>query len=261
MQDEVTHANKIAWESKAYEAWLRAYGTPTELAYKLTEDPRHPLRYWLKYIGEPSGKRVLNLLGSHGKKATCLAILGADVTIVDLSKENQLYATQVAAASGVTLDYICADVLHIPDEQRLGEFDIVLMEFGILHYFTDLHSIFSVVRRRLREQGRFLLTDYHPFGGGWMGGQRFKESTGGYFDSAIEEVDVAFAQLLPEEERSTLPKIQGRKWTVGEILTKIAAQGLIIRAFEEIPNQDPKYPEFYTLVADKIDVSLPPLKA
>ena len=72
------------------------------------------------------------------------------VNVVDISEENRLYAMQVAAATGVSIDYICSDVLNIPNEETLGEFDIVLMEFGVLHYFTDLNSIFTVVRRRLR---------------------------------------------------------------------------------------------------------------
>src|SRR5690606_23410 len=85
------------------------------------------------------------------------------VNVVDISEENRLYAMQVAAATGVNIDYICSDVLNIPNEETLGEFDIVLMEFGVLHYFTDLNSIFTVVRRRLGENGRFILTDFHPF--------------------------------------------------------------------------------------------------
>lgn len=260
MQDEVTRANKIAWESGAYKAWVHAYGTPKELAERLKMDPQHPLRYWLKYIGNPTQKRVLNLFGSHGKKAISLAILGADVTVVDISEENCRYASDVADAAGVKLDYICADVLQIPNENRLGDFDIVLMEFGILHYFTDLNPVFSLVYRRLRAQGRLLLTDYHPFARGWMGAERLTEPTGDYFDDTVHEVEVAFAQLLPEADRSGVRTVRGRNWTVGGIVTAIAERGLFIRTFEEIPNQDPRYPEFYTVVADKIDTSLPPLK-
>jgi ubiquinone/menaquinone biosynthesis C-methylase UbiE len=52
---------------------------------------------------------------------------------------------------------------NIPNENELRNFDIVLMEFGILHYFSDLNSIFSVVFRMLKQNGRFILTDFHPF--------------------------------------------------------------------------------------------------
>lgn len=253
-------ANKFAWETKAYKAWIGQYGTPDELAVQLKRDHRHHLRYWLKYMGDPAGKRVINLLGSHGRKAISLALLGADVTVVDISEENRKYAIQTAAAAGVELEYICADVLHIPNEEKLGEYDIVLMEFGILHYFADLSSIFAVVRRKLRGNGRFILTDFHPFARAWTNTSNLKEPNGHYFDERFKEGEVAFAKLLPENERSGLGKVLVRSWTVGEIITAIGAAGLFIRTFEEMPSPaDPRFPEFYTLVADKMDIELLPL--
>ncbi|MCU6707919.1 methyltransferase domain-containing protein [Paenibacillus sp. J5C_2022] len=260
MQEKLAIANKVAWETKAYQAWVQTYGTPDELASKLRLEHKHHLRYWLKYIGDPTGKRVINLLGSHGRKAISLALLGADVTVVDISEENRMYAIQTAAAVGVELNYICSDVLNIPNEETLGEYDIVLMEFGILHYFTDLNSIFSLVRRRLEKNGRLILTDFHPFARSWMNTNNLKQPTGNYFDGNVRKGEVAFAKLLPEEERSELGKVLVRSWTVGDIVTAIGTAGLFIRTFEEIPcSTDPRFPEFYTLIADKMDIELSPL--
>lgn len=260
MQERLVKANKIAWETKAYDAWIRQYGTPVELAKTLRQTGAYNLRYWLKYIGDPAGKRVLNLLGSHGRKAIALALQGAEVTVVDLSAENQRYALEVAAAAGVPLDYICSDALSIPNEEQLGQFDFVLMEFGVLHYFSDLHAIFDVVRRRLRTNGRFLLTDFHPFARAWATSSNLTKPSGNYFEKGIKECDVAFAKLLPEEEREGLGKVLACSWTVGDILSAAGAAGLFIRAFEEIPSsQSPNVPEFYTLAADKIDTALAPL--
>ncbi|AIQ48687.1 hypothetical protein R70723_24345 [Paenibacillus sp. FSL R7-0273] len=260
MQEQLSAANKAAWETKAYQAWVEHHGTPEALAEVLKKDPRHPLRYWLKYIGDPSGKKVLNLLGSHGRKAIPLALLGAEVTVVDISAENCRYAIEVAAAAGVELSYICADVLSIPDEETLGTFDYVLTEFGVLHYFADLKPLFSLVNRRLGEGGRLLLTDFHPFARAWKTTETLRESTGNYFDDTVREGEVAFARLLPEAERPGLNKVLTKAWTAGDILTAAAANGLYIRTFEEIPNAaDPGFPEFYTLVADKAEVQLSPL--
>jgi len=65
---------------------------------------------------------------------------------------------------------------------------------------------------------------------------------------------------MPEEERFNLGKVLIRSWTVGDIITGIATAGLLIRTFEEIPNKaDPRFPQFYTLIADKIDLELSPL--
>ncbi|MFD1676248.1 class I SAM-dependent methyltransferase [Alicyclobacillus fodiniaquatilis] len=260
MQEEMTRANKVAWNTKAYDAWVRHYGTPVKLAEELKQKHRELLHLWLKYIGDPAEKRVLNLLGSTGRRAISLAMLGADVTVVDISQESKLYATETAFHAGVHLNYIAADVLNIPNEDTLGTFDIVLMEFGILHYFMDLNSIFSVVNRRLKQGGRLILTDFHPFSRLLVSTRNLPNPSGIYFRDAIVEGEVAFAKLLPEEDRSGLGKVLIRSWTVGEILTSIASQGLFIRTFEEIRNsENPNLPEFYTLIADKMEVQLPPL--
>ncbi|WP_339313338.1 class I SAM-dependent methyltransferase [Paenibacillus sp. FSL M7-0896] len=260
MQEQMSLTNKAAWETKAYQAWTQYHGSPEELAVQLQQDPAHTLRYWLKYTGDPSGLKVLNLLGSHGRKAICFALLGADVTVVDISEENRLYACEVAEAAGVKLDYICADVMNIPEEEALGTFDVVLMEFGILHYFTDLNAVFALVRRRLKVNGRLLLTDFHPFARAWLTTKTLQHPTGNYFDDTLRESEVAFAKLLPEEERSGLGQVVVRSWTLGDILTSVASQGLYIRTFEEIKSAEhPGFPEFYTLVADAVEVLLRPL--
>jgi len=258
LQEKFAAANKAAWESKAYQAWVSAHGSPEELAKKLQQDHRRLLRYWLKYIGNSAGKRVLNLLGSNGRKAISLALLGADVTVVDISEQNRLYAMDTAEAAGVNMRFICSDALRIPNEEALGRFDIVLMEFGIMHYFTDLDAILSVVSRRLRSNGRYLLTDFHPFAR--MIANQPDEPAPNYFDDSSHEGDVAYTQLLPEQERAGLSKVLTRSWTAGDIITAVGTAGLFIRTFEEIPGSaNPRFPQFYTLVADKAEVGLPPL--
>lgn len=260
MQEQMSSTNKAAWESKAYQAWTQHHGAPDELAVQLKQDPTYKLRYWLKYTGDPSGLKVLNLLGSHGMKAICFALLGAEATVVDISEENRRYACEVAEAAGVKLNYICADVMNIHAEEALGTFDVVLMEFGILHYFTDLNAVFALVRRRLKPGGRLLLTDFHPFARTWLTIKTLRQPTGTYFDDSLREGEVAYAKLLPEEERAGLPQVMTRSWTLGDILTSVASHGLSIRAFEEIPSaEDPRFPEFYTLVADAAEGPLSPL--
>lgn len=263
MQDRQTAANRLAWNTKAYEAWNTHFGAPSEEAARITHDPRHPLRRWLKYTGDPSGQRVINLLGSTGRKAIALALLGAEVTIVDLSVENRRYALEVAEAAGVGIRYINADVLNIPDEEQLRDFDIVLMEFGILHYFSDLEPVFALAARLLKPGGRYILTDFHPFAAKLL----VETSTGmalqpeaDYYQSELLAGDLSYTGFLPEEERDRLPKVLLRKWRVGEILTALAGQSFCLRSFEEEPNMNHKgFPAFFTLVADKIATELPPL--
>eukprot|EP00877_Chromochloris_zofingiensis_P013809 jgi/Chrzof1/8682/Cz03g20110.t1 len=103
----------------------------------------------------------MNLMGSHGSKAVALALLGATVTVADVSPGNQRYAQELAAAAGVGITYIIADVLHIPDELE-GTFDYVVLELGVLHYFIDLAPLMSVIHQLLVPGGALVLREFHP---------------------------------------------------------------------------------------------------
>jgi ubiquinone/menaquinone biosynthesis C-methylase UbiE len=165
------------------------------------------------------------------------------------------YALEVAKSAGVKVKYINADVLDIPNEEELRNFDIVLMEFGILHYFSDLNFIFSAVTRMLKPLGRFILTDFHPFAHKLLidtGNGIVLKENGNYFDTELREDNIAYTYILPENERSNLHNVLLRKWTLGEILSALASQGMYLRILEEEPNQLQKnFPAFYTVVADK----------
>jgi len=103
MQERLTTVNGKAWNTKAYEAWLAHFGPPDKQAENLKQNGKYMLRRWLKYIGDPNEKRIINLLGSTGSKAIPLALLGADITIVDISSENRRYAMEVASHANVKL--------------------------------------------------------------------------------------------------------------------------------------------------------------
>ena len=49
--------------------------------------------------------RVANICGSCGKIAVPLAILGAEVTVFDISEDNKRYALEVAEAANVTIHF------------------------------------------------------------------------------------------------------------------------------------------------------------
>jgi 2-polyprenyl-3-methyl-5-hydroxy-6-metoxy-1,4-benzoquinol methylase len=264
MQSRQTEVNKKAWNTMAYQAWLHGLGSPEELAEKLRSDPHKPLRRWMKFIGNPRGKRIINLLGSHGGKAIPLAILGSDITVIDISEENKTYAMEVAKYAGVEISYINSDVLSIVDQEKLGEFDMVLMEFGVLHYFSDLNLLFGIVSSLLKDNGRFILTDFHPTAAKLLeeteNGIVLSE-TANYFQTGFIEAPIAYTHFLPESERSLLRNVLLRKWTIGEIITNLCSNDFVIRAMEEEPNgADKRFPAFYTLISDKTNLMLMPLQ-
>ncbi|RAP74399.1 class I SAM-dependent methyltransferase [Paenibacillus montanisoli] len=260
--EPTTKQNEQSWNTGAYGAWLQRFGTPAEAAAKIKAAPAKRVGTALEHMGEVSGKRIVNLLGSNGNKAVALALLGADATVIDFSQENERYARELAAEAGVPLTYIVADVLKLPSGVLDGSYDIVYMEFGILHYFLDLAPLFEVVRGLLRQGGKLVLQDFHPVSTklissrGTTANIRKHKVTGDYFSSELEEKEVAFAKFTVEQG-GEVPKVLLRNWTLGEIVTAVAGGGLCIKLLEELPNGssdvfDKGIPKTFTIVAEKL---------
>lgn len=260
---ETTQSNQASWNDNAYQAWLNRFGQPEEAAARIKKDPAKRIGELYKYVGDIRQKKIMNLLGSNGSKAVALALLGADVTIVDYSADNERYANELAVEAGVRIQYIVADVLQLPADALSQSYDIVLMEQGILHYFQDLLPLFEVVSRLLARGGRLILQDFHPVSTklitskGKKANIRKHKVTGDYFDTSLIEKEVAFAKYL---DSSAIPdasrKVRLRNWTLGEIVTSIAAEGLYVKSLEELPNLscdvfDKGIPKSYIIVAVK----------
>jgi 2-polyprenyl-3-methyl-5-hydroxy-6-metoxy-1,4-benzoquinol methylase len=102
--DKRTEQNKTAWEYNAYDFWVSQSGTPAERAKKDLENPRAMLKNYSKYFDDVRGVKIANICGSCGKKAVPLSILGASVTVFDISRENMRYACETAHAAGTHIE-------------------------------------------------------------------------------------------------------------------------------------------------------------
>lgn len=262
MQKEHSQANEAAWNQMAYDAWVYRFGFPKDAALKIKSNPSARLASLNKFLGDVTNKKIINLLGSHGSKAVALALLGAKVTVVDIASENARYASDLAKEAGVEIRYIVSDVLEMPEEELAPEYDIVITELGILHYFTDLKPFFNVISKLLRKEGKLVLQDFHPISTKLITSKGKKHKViGDYFDDSIEETDVAYIKFipgleyLPDEEKASIKKVKHRKWTLGEVVTSTAGSGLCIKVLEEeeSPKPDDKgIPKLFTIVAEKL---------
>lgn len=255
LQEHNNRLNAQAWNQETYSAWLARFGTPEEAAQRLRKDPRGRLGSLAHYLPNLAGKKVMNLLGSHGAKAIALALLGTSATIVDISNENAAYALDVARAAGVDLRYIVSDVLHLAETELDASYDLVFLELGVLHYFVDLEPLASIITRLLRPGGLLLLQDFHPISTKLITskGPRHKVS-GNYFDKSLITKPVATSKHLATTQQEAAPVVYQRQWTLGEIVTAIASSGLIIAMLTEEPNpklDDRGIPKLFTLTARK----------
>jgi len=251
--------NQEAWNKAAYKAWVEKFGEPHEAIKKILKNPAKILSVLHSKFGDVKGKKIMNIMGSNGTKAIALALLGAEVTVVDFSEGNRQFALELAEAAGVKINYVLANVLDIPQEELVGDYDIVFAEMGILHYFSDLKPFFNVFYRALKEDGIMVLRDFHPVSTklitsrGTTAKIRKHKVTGDYFDTSLEEQDISYSKFMSEEEPI---KVFLRKWNLGEIITAVAGEGLMVQSLEEEPNLscevfDKGIPKTFTLVAKK----------
>lgn len=243
--------NKQAWEFNAYEFWLRANGAPEELAHRALTDPHGMLRRHARYFDGYRGVKVANICGSCGKKALALAVLGAEVTVFDISRDNQRYAIEAARAAGVSLGYEVCDVLGIDRERFGGRFDVVFMEGGVLHYFHDIDRFMGLMRALLRKGGRMICSDFHPLTkiADVLG---LEQPAQDYFSQEVFEGEMAHARFFDEETRQRMPKCSYRKYTLSEIINAVIGSGLRLERFDEHPAwQNARVPGEFTLVASR----------
>lgn len=249
--------NGQAWNEEAYQAWVGRFGEPRQAAEKISHDPAGRLARLMPYLGSLSGKKIINLLGSHGEKGLAMALLGADVTIVDISAENAEYARQTASVLKTPIRYIVSDVLNLSEQVKISDFDIVVMELGILHYFVDLDPLARLVYQLLKRNGRLILQEFHPVSTKLVTTRGKRQVVfGNYFDKTLIEREVAYGKhLLPDGEQCALRrKVYLREWTLGEAVTAFAQAGLRLERLDESPNMkisDIGLPKLFTLVCTK----------
>lgn len=245
--------NKKAWEYNAYDFWVKKEGPPVELAAKIENDPAHMLRRFSACFDRYRDVRIANICGSCGKKAVPLALLGADVTVFDISEDNRRYAMKLAKAAGAALQYEVCDVLEVDLEKYGGAFDVVFMEGGVLHYFHDIDAFMGVMHALLKPGGKLICSDFHPF-------TKISDSLNlelpvhGYFSTEVFEGEMAHARFFPEEIRRQMPRCSYRKYTISEILNAVIGSGFRLDRFDEHPAwENPDVPGEFTLIAYKTD--------
>ncbi len=158
--DEVARFNKARWEALA--AAQVEFSRPM---LNLTAESARALVDEHGVLGDVSGKRVLCLASGGGQQSAAFALLGAQVTVVDLS-ETQLERDREALAHyGLSATLIAGDMRDLSglDAQF---FDVVRDAYAI-NFVPDAGVVFDQVRRVIRPGGLYRLYWANPFAFGF----------------------------------------------------------------------------------------------
>ena len=246
---EYSKQHKKAWEFDAYAFWVRQAGKPEERARKDAENPRAMLKQFADYFDGFEGVKVANICGSCGKKAIPLALLGAEVTVFDISEENKRYAMETAEAAETSITFEVCDILEIDLSKYAGYFETAFMEGGILHYFHELDEFMKMMNSILKPGGKMICSDFHPFTK-IMDSLNLERPTMNYFSTEIYEGEMAHARFYDEETRKLIPRCSYRRYTISEIINAILRNGFRLIQFDEHPSwENENLPGEFTAIA------------
>jgi SAM-dependent methyltransferase len=116
----------------------------------------------LAMMGDLRGKTLLDVGAGLGESSVYFALLGADVTAVDISSGMIECAVALGKVHGVEIRGVvqCGESLDVPE----NAFDIVYIA-NTIHHVTDKERLFQQIRRALKPGGRFFSYDplaYNP---------------------------------------------------------------------------------------------------
>ena len=124
-----------------------------------------------------------------------------------------------------------------------------------MHYFHDLEKFFSVLFKILKPNGTLIICDFHPFSRIVSANKILtKEETSevNYFDSSVQNGDVAYKQYFSESEHDLFPDVMVRHYTLSDIINAVIQAGFNLREFNEHPGWIYKErPGEFTIVAKK----------
>jgi len=231
--------------------------SPEVLAKDILERPKYHIRRFVDDFGDVSGKKILNPLGSFGKKACALGVLGAHVTMVDLSHENIKYAQELCQHAKVEAKLVVSDFLSY--KEGASSYDMVFLDGGILHYFEEMTIFAAHVKSFLKDGGKLILNDFHPLRKLFKEKDIFVEKKGDilidgdYFEGGLHEAPVSYEKFFAEEDQVDFPKCQLRYHTLAEIINAFAINGMTIERLDELPRYDEHQhiPGNFTLIVKK----------
>ncbi len=195
-------------------------------------------------IGDLEGKDVLCLASGGGQQSAAFGVLGANVTVLDLSETQLQRDRQAAEYYGWHIETVQGDMR---DLSRFGDasFDVVYHPWSII-FVPDVDRVFREVGRVLRVDGIYYLGCANPFtmavdDAGWNGiGYPLRDP---YVDGA--EITDPSPYWDIESADGTPVKVRGPRefrHTLSTLMNGLIAQGFVILRVTETTNDGKPLP-------------------
>jgi SAM-dependent methyltransferase len=189
------------------------------------------------WLDDLDRKRVLCLAGGGGQQSAAFAVLGARVTVVDLSAAQLERDRQVAARYSLPIEIVEADMR---DLSALGDaaFDLVWHAYS-LNFVPDPRVVFGEVARVLRPGGRYHLMCANPLvlglnprawnGQGYLLNRPFRDG------EAIATEDEVWVHRGGPDVDATIPPPREYRHSLSTLVGGLVEHGLSILRVSDMP--------------------------
>lgn len=165
--DQIIAKNKEQWNRLALAGVQHSkpfYG------YTVKEAKEYCFRYGI--ISDVKGLNILCLAGGGGQDSVAFGLLGANVTVFDLSDVQLSRDTEAASHFGLEIKTIQGNMTDLSQFSDCS-FDIVWQPYS-LNYSPVIEPVFKEVARVLRNKGKYFVAFANPFvqaldGDSWNG--------------------------------------------------------------------------------------------
>jgi SAM-dependent methyltransferase len=234
MMDEIAQYNTQRWKSLTH---VNALFTRPALQLDVTSarqriDPEGRL-------GDITGKRVLCLASGGGQQSAIFGLLGAQVTVFDLSEEQLQRDRQVADHYHLAITTEQGDMRDLSRFEE-ASFDLVWQPYSI-NFVPDVQMVFRQVARLLPRDGCYYLQCTNPFSHGlaendWNG----KGYTLNYpYIDRAEIIGHDPIWVSSEQAQEPIPPPREYRHTLSTIVNGLVEQGFIIQHLSDTLDMHP----------------------
>lgn len=249
--DEIVAYNRARWDELANAGVM--YSLPyldlTPESARAVADPYGHLPLSLV------GLRVLCLAGGGGQHSAAFTLLGADVTVFDLSEVMLERGRETAAHYGHTIRTVRGDMQTDLAQFADASFDVVHHPYS-LNYVPDAASVFAQVSRITAPMGMYHVAIHNPFAlntssDSWNGvGYVVREL---YVDGVEVAMDETIWVFESGGEQKWVASPRFFRHTLGAVVNGLAHNGFALVGLHEEPtDKDATQPggswEHYTRV-------------
>lgn len=232
--DEIAKHNKARWKALA-----KADALFSRPKFDLDYESAQELVNQNGKLGDVEGKKILCLASGGGQQSAAFALLGAKVTVFDISDEQLERDNAVAEYYGFEIEAVQGDMRNLSEFEQ-NSFDIVYHPYS-LNFVPDTREVFKGVASVLTNQGIYNFSFANPF----VMGIKQKSWNGlGYVlqEPYLSKAEINYADqdwVYDKNVHKPIPQVKEYRHILSDLINDLIKVGFIIKHFSDNDSMNP----------------------